>query len=100
MVSVYVLLGEHDAMVDTVANLEHRGLMDTGEYAVIFVDFDTYTDLDPMHYARSKSVSVSLELMLTGKPVLTFITWTSKWGLSIQMLNLKHVVKTAHLNLH
>ena len=53
-VAVYVVLGEHDALIDILSNMEDRGLVDTGDYAVISVDFDTFKTIDRLRYFRRK----------------------------------------------
>lgn len=37
--TVYVFLGEYDAMIDMIFNLDERGLLATGDYAIIYCDF-------------------------------------------------------------
>jgi guanylate cyclase, other len=39
---VYVFIGEHVALVDLVKCLQHRKLLDTGEYIIVSVDDQIY----------------------------------------------------------
>jgi hypothetical protein len=41
-VAVYVFIGEHVALVDLVKCLQHRKLLDTGEYIIVSVDDQIY----------------------------------------------------------
>ena len=41
-------------MVDFLIDLNDRGLLDTGEYVVIHVDFDTFDNVDSLKYFKSK----------------------------------------------
>ena len=55
IVSVYLFLGAHSAMVDFMVNMQHRGLIATGEYMVIYVDLITPSDMSySEHYFRSE----------------------------------------------
>ncbi|XP_076075351.1 receptor-type guanylate cyclase Gyc76C-like [Mytilus galloprovincialis] len=49
---VYVLLGDINAVVDLMTNLYDRGLLDTGEYIVIYVDLDTFDSTVPLKYFK------------------------------------------------
>ena len=53
-VPVYVILSEHNGMVDMMSNLEHRGLLATGDYVVIHVDLGTFSNIIPLKYFRRK----------------------------------------------
>lgn len=53
-VSVYVLLGDLNAVVDLITNLYDRGLLDTGEYIVIYVDLGTFDITYPLKYFKRK----------------------------------------------
>ncbi|KAI0211265.1 Receptor-type guanylate cyclase Gyc76C [Lamellibrachia satsuma] len=52
MRNVYVVLSEHNGMVDMMSNLEYRGLLATGDYVVIHVDLDTFSNVIPLKYFR------------------------------------------------
>lgn len=49
---VYVMLGDINAVVDFMSNLYDRGLLDTGEYIVIYVDHDTFDPTVPLKYFK------------------------------------------------
>ncbi|XP_048763359.2 receptor-type guanylate cyclase Gyc76C-like [Ostrea edulis] len=49
---VYVFLGDLNGVVDLMTNLYDRGLLDTGEYIVIFVDHVTFDRTDPLKYFK------------------------------------------------
>jgi hypothetical protein len=51
---VYVLLGDLNAVVDFITNLYDRGLLDTGEYIVIYVDLGTFDITNPLKYFKRK----------------------------------------------
>lgn len=53
-VSVYVFLGGINGVVDLMTNLYDRGLLDTGEYVVIFVDHGMFDAHAPLKYFRRK----------------------------------------------
>ncbi|XP_041363434.1 receptor-type guanylate cyclase Gyc76C-like [Gigantopelta aegis] len=76
---VYVFLGDLNAVVDLMTNLFDRGLLDTGDYVVIYVDHNTFDDdedeshryfkrtLDPFNDTRNVEASRSL-LVITYSP--------------------------------
>lgn len=43
-------------MVDTLSNMEDRGLLSTGQYVLIHVDLGTLDRFDPLKYFKSKNV--------------------------------------------
>ncbi|XP_033751446.1 receptor-type guanylate cyclase Gyc76C-like [Pecten maximus] len=49
---VYVFLGDINGVVDLMTNLYDRGLLDTGEYVVIFVDHGMFDVNAPLKYFR------------------------------------------------
>ncbi|XP_050390613.1 receptor-type guanylate cyclase Gyc76C [Patella vulgata] len=49
---VYVFLGELNGVVDFMTNLYDRGLLDTGDYVVIYVDHGTFDYADPLKYFK------------------------------------------------
>lgn len=49
---VYVFLGDLNGVVDLMTNLYDRGLLDTGEYIVIFVDHVTFDRTDTLKYFK------------------------------------------------
>ncbi|XP_067672453.1 receptor-type guanylate cyclase Gyc76C-like isoform X2 [Haliotis asinina] len=49
---VYVFLGEVNGVVDLMTNLYDRGLLDTGDYIVIYVDHNTFDSKNPLKYFR------------------------------------------------
>ncbi|XP_071105845.1 receptor-type guanylate cyclase Gyc76C-like [Haliotis cracherodii] len=49
---VYVFLGEVNGVVDLMTNLYDRGLLDTGDYIVIYVDHNTFDSKDPLKYFK------------------------------------------------
>lgn len=51
---MYVLLGDLNAVVDFITNLYDRGLLDTGEYIVIYVDLGTFDITYPLKYFKRK----------------------------------------------
>lgn len=51
---MYVLLGDLNAVVDFITNLYDRGLLDTGEYIVIYVDLGTFDITNPLKYFKRK----------------------------------------------
>ena len=51
---VYVFLGEHDAMIDMLANLEERGLLASGKYIVIYTHLETFDSIDKLRYFKRK----------------------------------------------
>ena len=52
--SVYVFLGTYNGIVDMMTNMYDRGLLDTGEYVVIYYDHETVDTIDPLKFYRSK----------------------------------------------
>lgn len=52
--AVYVFLGDLNGVVDLMTNLYDRGLLDTGEYIVIFVDHVTFDRTDTLKYFKRK----------------------------------------------
>lgn len=50
--SVYVFLGDHNGMVTMMTILDERGLLATGEYLVIYTQFTTYNNEDPLKYFK------------------------------------------------
>ena len=86
MFSVYVYLGEHDAMVDLLSNLENRGLLATGEYVVIHVNLDSIgtLDTDPGIYFRRNYkfiliLSCEPGCMLVGPSISLFAGGSIGW---------------------
>ncbi|KAK3090839.1 hypothetical protein FSP39_015066 [Pinctada imbricata] len=53
---IYVFLGGLNGVVDLMTNLYDRGLLDTGEYIVIFVDHSTYDPTDQLKYFKRFSL--------------------------------------------
>ena len=51
---MYVFLGDRNGIVDFMGNLYDRGLLDTGEYIVIYVDLNTFDKNDPLKYFLRK----------------------------------------------
>lgn len=51
---MYVFLGDLNGVVDLMTNLYDRGLLDTGEYIVIFVDHVTFDRTDTLKYFKRK----------------------------------------------
>ena len=68
-VTVYVLLGDINAVVDLMTNLYDRGLLDTGEYIVIYVDLDTFDSTVPLKYFKSKLSIFTIYIHLNIKTV-------------------------------
>jgi len=50
-------------MVDLVTNLYDRGLLDTGEYAVIYIDHMTFDASNPTKYFKRKYYRIALSLL-------------------------------------
>ncbi|KAL4240409.1 hypothetical protein ACF0H5_001201 [Mactra antiquata] len=53
---LYVFLGTYNAIVDMMTNMYDRGLLDTGEYIVIYFDHETVDTIDPLDYYRRKEI--------------------------------------------
>ncbi|XP_064600660.1 receptor-type guanylate cyclase Gyc76C-like [Liolophura sinensis] len=49
---VYVFLGDGNGIVDFMSNLYDRGLVDSGEYVVIYIDHAPYEESQPLKYFR------------------------------------------------
>ncbi|ELT90006.1 hypothetical protein CAPTEDRAFT_179119 [Capitella teleta] len=49
---IYVFLGDHNGMVTMMTILDERGLLATGEYLVIYTQFTTYNNEDPLKYFK------------------------------------------------
>ncbi|KAK3781513.1 hypothetical protein RRG08_054852 [Elysia crispata] len=49
---VYVFLGYLNAVVDMMINMNDRGLLDTGQYVVIYVEFLEHVKMEPTKYFR------------------------------------------------
>lgn len=60
VVSVYVFLGGHFGMVEMMTNLDERGLLATGEYLVIYTEFSTYSNEDPLKYFKGQYLNATL----------------------------------------
>lgn len=74
---VYVFLGTYNGIVDMMTNMYDRGLLDTGEYVVIYFDHETVDTIDPLKYYRRTSdppltktneEAVRSLLVITGSP--------------------------------
>ncbi|XP_045214115.2 receptor-type guanylate cyclase Gyc76C-like [Mercenaria mercenaria] len=74
---VYVFLGTYNGIVDMMTNMYDRGLLDTGEYVVIYFDHETVDTIDPFRYYRRTSdppltktneEAVRSLLVITGSP--------------------------------
>ena len=61
--SVYVFLGQLNAMVDMATNLNDRGLLLTGDYVIIFIDQRSRTVYhDPLKYFKRQYFLLSKSL--------------------------------------
>ncbi|KAJ8318358.1 hypothetical protein KUTeg_003449 [Tegillarca granosa] len=56
---IYVFLGGINGIVDIMTNLHDRGLLDTGEYIVIYVDNTIFDPSEPLRYFKH-SLGVNL----------------------------------------
>ncbi|KAH3862698.1 receptor-type guanylate cyclase Gyc76C-like [Dreissena polymorpha] len=74
---VYVFLGTYNGIVDMMTNMYDRGLLDTGEYVVIYFDHETVDTVDPLKYFRrttdppstiTNENAVRSLLVITGSP--------------------------------
>lgn len=62
---MYVFLGDLNGVVDLMTNLYDRGLLDTGEYIVIFVDHVTFDRTDTLKYFKRKLRNVMYNVHLS-----------------------------------
>ncbi|XP_076454270.1 guanylate cyclase 32E-like [Babylonia areolata] len=75
---VYVFLGQLNAMVDLMTNLNDRGLLRTGEYVVIYIDQRSRTvDDDPLKYFKRTFDSADVVKFRDGERALLVITPTA-----------------------
>ena len=47
-------------MVEMMTNLDERGLLATGEYLVIYTEFSTYSNEDPLKYFKGQYLNATL----------------------------------------
>ncbi|XP_052770331.1 receptor-type guanylate cyclase Gyc76C-like [Mya arenaria] len=74
---VYVFLGTYNGIVDMMTNMYDRGLLDTGEYVVIYFDHETLDAIEPLKYysrttdppmTKTNEEAVRSLLVITGSP--------------------------------
>ncbi|XP_070186172.1 guanylate cyclase 32E-like [Littorina saxatilis] len=74
---VYVFLGQLNAMVDMMTNLNDRGLLITGDYVVIFIDQRSRTvEPDPLKYFK-RSFDTSIVRFRHGERALLVVKPTA-----------------------
>ena len=49
-----MFLGAYNGIVDMMTNMYDRGLLDTGEYVVIYYDHETVDTIYPLKFYSSK----------------------------------------------
>lgn len=62
LLTVYVFLGEHIALIDFMRVLQRRGLLQNGEYAVVAIDDEIYdpSDAAMTHAGKFKKLTSSM----------------------------------------